>query len=273
MLQDSKVFSKKIKISALEMVSHAKASHIGSCFSIADVMSVLYSGAMNVSPDDPDLPQRDKLILSKGHSAAILYASLAHAGFFPVKLLETYCDNGSPLSGHATHCNNPGVELSTGSLGHGFSVGVGFALAARQAKNPSRTYVILSDGECDEGSNWEAALFAPHHNIDNLVVIVDYNKIQSFGRVEDVLELHPFTDKWTAFNWNVISIDGHNHEEIKNALDAAKETKGKPTVIIANTVKGRGVSFMEDKLLWHYKSPDKHQLAAALDELETGSIK
>jgi transketolase len=271
MSKKSELFCKNIKVSALKMVHHAKSSHIGSCFSIADIMSVLYTGAMNIAPETVDDPDRDRLILSKGHAAAILYSSLAHAGFIPVAQLETYCDNGSPLSGHATHCNNPGVELSTGSLGHGLAVGIGFSLAAKQNKGTARTYVILSDGECDEGSNWEGILFAPHHNLDNLVVIVDYNKIQSFGRVEEVLDLHPFVGKWQAFNWNVIAIDGHDHDEIHKALSSASEYKGKPTVIIANTVKGQGVSFMEDTLLWHYKSPSEEQLAEAIEEIERGA--
>lgn len=260
-------FCEAIKISALKMVHHASSSHIGSCFSIADILSVLYTGAMNVDPSAPDKEGRDKLVVSKGHAAAIVYSALAHAGFFPTEKLMTYSDDGASLSGHVTHCNNPGVELSTGSLGHGLSVATGMALAAKHKNCSSHNFVILSDGECDEGSIWEAALFAPHHKLDNLIVFVDYNKIQSFGRVDEVLNLHPFTDKWRAFNWNVIEINGHDHNQISRAVTDAKANTGAPTVIIANTVKGNGVSFMEDSLLWHYKSPDNSQLQAAIDEV------
>lgn len=268
----SQEFSTLIKQSALKMVAHANSSHIGSCFSIADVISVIYTGALNISPQNVDDPDRDKVILSKGHAAAILYSGLAHAGFFDPETLNTYCDNGSPLSGHATHCNNPGVELSTGSLGHGLPVGIGFALAAKHKKSNAHAVVILSDGECDEGSNWEGFLFAPQHNLSNLIVVIDYNKIQSFGRVEDVINLEPFADKLSAFNWNVIEINGHMHGEISAAFAAAKSEQTKPTVIIAHTVKGKGVSFMEDQLIWHYKSPNKEQLQDALAELNAEEV-
>jgi transketolase len=210
------------------------------------------------------------MIISKGHAAAVVYAVLAERGFFPLERLQHYGQNGQPLSGHVTHSGNPGVEVSSGSLGHGLSLAAGFALAAQRRGNGARAVVLLSDGECDEGSIWEAALFAPHHHLSNLIAIIDYNKIQSFGRVEDVLALEPFADKWRAFRWEVQELDGHDHDAIKSALSGVGKT-GKPTALIAHTVKGKGVSFMEDRLLWHYRPPSDEQLRAAIAELEAAA--
>jgi transketolase len=210
------------------------------------------------------------LILSKGHGAAILYAALAERGFFPIENLSSYCQDGSPLTGHINHASVPGVEVSTGSLGHGLSLGCGFALGQCADKKDARTFVILSDGECDEGSTWEAALFAPFHRLDNLVAIVDYNKIQSFGAVKDVLDLEPFAAKWQAFGWHVIELDGHDHAALHRALKQPP-VAGRPTLVIAHTVKGKGVSFMENQLLWHYRSPDATQLEQALAEIGAGT--
>lgn len=249
------------------MIHTARASHIGSCFSIAEILACLYWQTLRIDPANPALPQRDRFILSKGHAAAILYATLAERGFFPVAELNDYCRDGSRLTGHATS-GVPGVEISTGSLGHGLPVGCGLALAAQSDGASWRTFVLLSDGELDEGSNWEAFLFAPHHKLDNLTVIIDSNKIQSFGRVEDVLALDPLAEKFRAFRWHVIEIDGNDIAQVAAALSTLPATPGKPTVIIANTVKGKGISFMEDDLLWHYRSPSKEQLALALKELE-----
>jgi transketolase len=219
-------------------------------------------------PQDPD---RDRFILSKGHAAAAVYACLAAKGFFPEAWLDSYCEDGSRLSGHLTHHNVPGVEVSTGSLGHGLPLGCGMALAGKQRRRPYRVFVLLSDGECNEGAVWEAALFAPHHRLDNLVAIIDYNQLQSFGRVEDVLDLEPFTDKWEAFGWSVRSIDGHNHRAIGGCLGNVPFEVGRPTLVIARTVKGKGVPFMEDRLEWHYRSPNARQLDEALDILESRS--
>ena len=252
---------------ALCMTHHANASHIGSCLSSVDILAVLYDTILNVRPDNPLWPDRDRFILSKGHAAAAVYAVLAEKGFFPKDWLETYCDDGGKLAGHISHKGVPGVEVSTGSLGHGLPIACGMALAAKRDKKLYRTYVLLSDGECDEGSVWEAILFAPEHKLDNLVVIVDYNRIQSFGRVEDVLELEPFADKWRAFRWFVTEVNGHDHGELEKAFRAVPVEKGRPSVIIANTKKGKGVSFMEDQLAWHYKSPNPEQLAKALLEV------
>ena len=256
-----------IRASTLNMVHKANASHVGSCLSIADLLAVLYGQILNIDPDNPKLPERDRLILSKGHSAAILYATLAECGFFPKEWLEAYCQDGSPLTGHVSH-HVPGIEVSTGSLGHGLPIGCGMALAGKRDNQPYRVFVIVSDGELDEGSNWEPILFAPQHQLDNLVVIVDYNKIQSFGTVKEILDLEPIADKWKAFRWAVKEIDGHNHQQIEDTLKSLPFETGKPSVIIAHTTKGKGVSFMENQLAWHYKSPNAEQLAQALAEVE-----
>jgi len=251
------------------MVHVANASHIGTCLSMADLLAGLYGAALRHNPAEPEWSDRDRFILSKGHGAAAVYASLADRGYFPTEWLATYCSNGSQLSGHITH-HVPGVELSTGSLGHGLSVACGIALAGRRGQRPYRVFCLLSDGECDEGSNWEAILFAPHHKLDNLVVIVDYNKIQSFGTVKEVLDLDPFADKWRAFNWSVREIDGHDHTQIAETFAALPFEVGRPSVVIAHTTKGKGISFMENQLLWHYRSPNDEMLAQAIGELEMG---
>jgi transketolase len=259
-------FASRIRAHALRMVYKAKSSHIGSCLSMADMLAVLYTRILKVDPKNAADPKRDRFILSKGHAAAILYAALAERGYFSVDDLATYCEQGSRLTGHISHAV-PGVEVSTGSLGHGLPIAVGMAIAARADKRPTRVFCLLSDGECDEGSNWEAILFAPHHRLDNLVALVDFNKIQSFGRVSEVLELEPFADKWRAFGWNTIEVDGHDLNALEDVLSRAPAMPGRPTAIIAHTVKGKGVSFMEDKLAWHYSSPSSEQLEAALKEV------
>jgi transketolase len=235
---------------------------------MADLLAVLYSRVLRLDPSRPDWPDRDRFILSKGHGAAILYSVLAERGFFPKDWLETFFQDGTKLAGHITHYGVPGVEVSTGSLGHGLPIGCGMALAGKRESQSYRIFVLLSDGEMDEGSNWEAILFAPHHRLDNLVAIVDYNKIQSFGTVQDVLDLDPLADKWRAFRWTLREIDGHNHQEIEDTLEKVPFEPGRPSVIIAHTVKGKGVSFMENQLAWHYKSPNKEELARALAEVE-----
>jgi len=257
-----------IRAHALRMVHRANASHIGTCLSMADLLAVLYGKILRLDPARPDWPERDRFILSKGHGAAILYAVLAERGFFPVQWLDAYCQDGTVLGGHVMRDGVPGVEAATGSLGHGLPLGCGMALAGHRTAKSYRVFVLLSDGECDEGSTWEAALFAPHHRLDNLVAIVDYNKIQSFGSVKEVLNLDPFAEKWRAFGWAVREIDGHDCAQIEATLQAVPLTPNKPTVIIAHTIKGKGVSFMENMLAWHYHSPNKEQLAQALAEVE-----
>jgi transketolase len=249
------------------MVHRANASHIGSCLSAADILAHLYAEFLRVDPRRPDWEDRDRFILSKGHAAAALYAVLAEVGFFPTELLDTYCQNGSELAGHSSH-DVSGVEVSTGALGHGLSIGCGMALAGIREGLPYRVCVLLSDGECDEGSIWEAALFASHHRLDNLIALVDHNKFQALGAIKEVLNLQPFAEKWRAFNWEAREIDGHDHGQIKEALCDLPFRPGKPSVIIAHTVKGKGVSYMENNLAWHYKSPDTDQLKLALAELE-----
>jgi transketolase len=255
-----------LRAHAVRMVHRARASHLGSCLSMADILTCLYWNTLRIDPERPDWPQRDRFILSKGHGASIFYAALAERGFFPVDELETYCALNSRLTGHVTS-GVPGVELSSGSLGHGLPVGCGMALAAKRDKLFSRTVVLLSDGELDEGSNWEAILFAPQHQLDNLAVIVDYNQIQSFGRVKEVLDLEPLADKFSAFRWAVREVDGHDMRQLVDTLAAIPFAPGKPSLVIAHTRKGKGVSFMEDDLAWHYKCPTAEEVALALRQL------
>ena len=251
------------------MVARAKASHIGGALSMADILAVLYGKLMQYDHTNPHADWRDRLILSKGHACTTLYAALAHAGFFAISDLDGYAQEGSRLMSHASH-KVPGVEFSTGSLGHGLPFGVGKALAARRSNAPWRTFVIISDGELDEGSNWEAILFAQQHRLSNLVLIVDYNKIQSLGSIDDVLSLGDLPAKFRAFNWVVRACDGHNHQELIAAI-GAPPVVDLPIVVLAHTIKGKGVSFMEGQLTWHYRSPDSLQLAQALLEIDSDS--
>jgi transketolase len=264
--------ARRIRAQALRMVHRAKASHIGGCLSAADLLAHLYGGWLKIDPARPDWSERDRFLLSKGHAAAAIYAVLAEQGFFPRAWLETYCGDGARLGGHVTSHGVPGVEVSTGSLGHGLPLGLGMALGFKRAGRANRVVVLMSDGECDEGAVWEAALMAPHWGCDNLLAIVDYNKIQSLGSVAEVAPLEPFADKWRAFRWAVREIDGHSHGEIAAALAAFPFDRDRPSLLIAHTVKGKGVSFMEGKLLWHYRSPSDEQLAQALREIgESGA--
>ena len=267
-LQQSRALAKKIRLDVLDMTHRGKSSHIGTSFSAADLLAVLYSGVLRLDPSRPLWPERDCFVLSKGHGCAAVYAVLAECGFFPSEWLKTYYLDGGRLAGHITHTGVPGVEASTGSLGHGLSLGCGMALAAKRDGLPSRVFALLSDGECDEGSTWEAVLFAPHHRLDNLIAIVDYNKIQSLGTVKEVLDLDPLAAKWESFGWAVKEIDGHDFPQIEGALRTLPAVSGRPTCVVAHTVKGKGVSFMENKLLWHYRSPAGEEYQAALAELE-----
>ena len=257
----------RIRAHALKMIHRARSAHIGTSLSMADLLSVLYGSVLRVDPSRPDWPGRDRFILSKGHGCAAVYAVLAERGFFPRDWLDTYYLDGSPLAGHIVCDGVPGVEVATGSLGHGLSIGCGMALAGKHDGQSYRVFVLLSDGECDEGSAWEAALFAPHHRLDNLIAIVDYNKIQSIGTVKEVLDLEPLAEKWRSFNWAVQEIDGHDFKQIEDALLGVPFRPGKPSCIIAHTVKGKGVSFMENQVAWHYRHPDEEQLRQALAEL------
>jgi transketolase len=263
---ESTMLARQIRAEAMKMVAAAKASHIGGALSMADLLAVLYTDVLRVRPDEPAWPERDRFILSKGHCCTALYATLALRGFLPVSELATYGQDGSRLMAHVSH-KVPGVEFSTGSLGHGLPFGCGKALAAKRIGREWRVVVMLSDGELDEGSNWEAILFAPQHRLDNLIAIVDYNKIQSLGSVREVLDLDPLADKFRAFRWAVREVDGHDHAAIRTALRAAPWEPGRPGVLIAHTTKGKGVEFMENQLLWHYKSPDREQLEKAITGL------
>lgn len=259
--------SKIIRREILLSVSRAKASHVGSALSCVDILTSLYFSIAKIDPKELKNISRDRIILSKGHGGIALLATLAHRGFFPVKRLLKYCKNGETLTGHTMMESTPGVEVTTGSLGHGLPIGIGMALATKENKLKSKIYVILSDGELDEGSNWEAIMAAGNFRLDNLVAIVDYNKIQSFGTTQDVMDLEPLVDKWRAFKWDVREVDGHNFDDLTKVLNSTPFSKGRPSVVIAHTIKGKGVSFMENKLAWHYKSPDSKQLKQALKEL------
>jgi transketolase len=267
---DPQNLAKRIRVKTLEMIHRARSSHLGSAFSMADVLAVLYTKTLRIDPKRPDWAERDRFILSKGHACAPLYAILAERGFFPKEWLDGFYQDGGRLPGHATHAGIPGIEVSTGSLGHGLPIACGMALAGKRDGSTYRVFTLLSDGECDEGSVWEAVLFAPHHRLDNLIAIVDYNKIQSLGTVKEVLDLEPFASKWRAFGWAVREIDGHDMKQIERTLAEVPYEPDKPTCIIAHTVKGKGVSFMENKLLWHYRAPDNDEMAKALAELGGG---
>jgi transketolase len=262
---DTEQLAAQIRVSALEMVAKAKASHIGSALSIADIVAVLYGKVLFYNNQNPDDSNRDRFILSKGHACVAVYAALAECGFFEKIRLQTYGEDHSPLMNHITH-KVPGVEFSTGALGHGFSFGVGKALASKMKSAKWRTFVLLSDGELDEGSNWEALMFASHHGLSNLCAIVDYNKLQSMDSVSKTLALEPLREKFLSFGAKVIEVDGHNHHELINAL-ADNPTNAKPVVVICHTIKGKGISFMENQVRWHYQSPNAEELLQARLEL------
>jgi len=264
---DTMALARQIRIHALHMTSQGGSSHIGSALSVADLLAILYGRILRVDPAHPRWEARDRFILSKGHAGAAVYAALAESGFFSVEKLKTHYQNGSDLSGHVSHKGIPGVELSTGSLGHGLSVGAGMAYGAKLDGKRHRVFALLSDGECDEGSNWEAILFAAHHRLDNLVAIIDYNKIQSLAPVAETLALEPFAEKWRCFGWAVSEVDGHDHRAITEALLRVPFSEGIPSCLIAHTVKGKGVSFMENTVLWHYRTARGEEFDAALREL------
>ena len=268
--RDPRMLAWLIRRNGLEMTHLSRGSHIGSVFSVAEIIAVLYSGILNVDPADPKKPDRDRMILSKGHAGSAVYAALAETGFFPVEELRTHYANGSRLSGHVSHKGVPGVEFSTGSLGHGLAVGAGMALGAKMDGASWRTVVVLGDGECDEGAVWESALQAAQFRLDRLIAVVDYNRMQSLDFVKNTLALEPFEAKWQDFGWNAWSCDGHDTAALRDAFRQAWENagSGKPTVILAHTVKGKGVSFMENNILWHYRTPQGEEYAAALRELE-----
>lgn len=262
--------SKSVRINIIESVAAAKSGHPGGSLSVADILTVLYFDKMNINPENPKMEDRDRLVLSKGHVAPALYAVLAEKGYFPKEDLTTLRKFGSMLQGHPDMKSIPGIDMSTGSLGQGLSVANGMALAAKLDNKDHKIYVILGDGEVQEGQIWEAAMSATHYKLDNVIAVLDFNGLQIDGSNEEVMNINPIDEKFLAFGWNVIKIDGHDLEAISNAVDEAKAAKGKPTVIIAKTVKGKGVSFMENQAGWHGTAPNEDQRKAAIEELERG---
>ncbi len=250
----------------LSMIIDAHASHIASSYSIVEILEFLYEKILRINPKDPKNPDRDRFILSKGWGISTLYTILSRKGFFPKKYLEQYCKDGSKMIGIATHNGIPGIEATTGSMGHGLPIGVGIAKALKLQKRKSRVFVMISDGECDEGSTWEGILIAGHHKLDNLTVIVDYNKWQSFGRTNEVLNLEPLKRKWESFNWKAFEIQGHDFSQIEKAFKNCLLVNNKPSVIIAHTIKGKGLSSIEDRNEWHYKTPREEELKVAKKE-------
>lgn len=263
--------ARRIRRHAVEMTNRGKSSHVASVLSMADILAVLYGRVVRKDPLNPRWVDRDRVILSKGHAGAGIYAALAESNFFPVEKLKTHYQDGSDLSGHVSHKGIPGVELSTGSLGHGLPVACGMAKVGKLDRRDYRVYCILSDGECDEGTNWEAALFAAHHRLSNLTAIVDYNKIQSLAPVAETLALEPFAEKWRSFGWDVEEVDGHDHEQLGSVLAPRPPGAKLPQCVIAHTIKGKGVSFMENSVLWHYRSPQGEEYARACAELDGAS--
>ena len=257
--------SKEIRKLSLKMVHSSNASHIGSALSMVDILAVLYNDILNYNSINPEWEERDKLILSKGHACVSLYAVLGLKNFFDINMLNTYGNNGSDFMNHISH-KVPGVEFSTGSLGHGLPYAVGVALGNKLKKIDSKVYVILGDGEIAEGSNWEALLFANHNKLDNLVVIIDNNNLQSLTTVDETLSLEPYEEKFLSFGCKVENVDGHNHKQLKKVFSNLKLNQ-KPTIILAKTIKGKGVSYMENQVMWHYKTPNKDQLSMAIKEI------
>lgn len=256
-----------IRIDIIKETFHAASGHPGGSLSAADILAVLYFHELNVDPKDPKKADRDKFVLSKGHASPVLYATLAHRGFFPTEDLVTFRKLGSKLQGHPDMKKVPGVEMSTGSLGQGFSAAVGMAIAGKLDRNSGRVYALLGDGELQEGIIWEAAMAAAHYKLDNLTAIVDWNGLQIDGKNDEVMTVTPIDAKFRSFGFHVINIDGHSLEQIEAALAEARGTKGKPTVIVAKTIKGKGVSFMEDNYGWHGKAPSEEEAKKAVAEL------
>ena len=260
----------KLRKRIVEISSFAKIPHLGSCFSCLDILVYLYWEELSINPKNPNEPSRDRFILSKGHGAPALFQVLAEKNFFPLERLNEFGKNGSLFHEHPPKPGYiPGIEAATGSLGHGLSMGVGMALASKLSNKNYKTYVLISDGECNEGTIWEAALLAPTLNLDKLTVIIDFNKWQATGRSEEIMQLQPLYDKWKSFGWQVIEIDGHNFNEIQKGFSETHKCNDKPSVIIANTIKGKGVSFMEDDNNWHYRIPNNEERKKAIIELES----
>lgn len=266
--KELQIFAAKARIGVIEGVYNAKAGHPGGSLSICDLLAYLYNGEMSIDASNPHMEDRDRFVLSKGHAAPALYATLALKGFFPVEDLKTLRKSDSYLQGHPNMNKIPGVDMSTGSLGQGISAAVGMALGAKLDKKDFRVYTVLGDGEIEEGEVWEAAMFAANRGLDNLVAVVDYNGLQIDGTVEEVNSPYPIDDKFKAFKWNVVEIDGHDFDAIESALENARATKGVPTCIVMKTIKGKGVSYMENAVGWHGKAPNTEEYEQAMTELK-----
>lgn len=259
--------SGRMRVAIIEMLTQAGSGHPGGSLSAIDIVTALYFSRMRHDPKRPDWPERDRFVLSKGHGVPALYAAMAEAGYFDKSLLSTLRERGSPLQGHPVNTALPGIEACTGSLGQGLSVAQGMALASKLDGGRWRVYCVIGDGESQEGQIWEAAMSAPRYRLDNLTVFLDNNGGQIDGPVAEVMPIEPIEDKWRAFNWNVLRIDGHDFAQILGAIDQAKATSGRPTMIVADTVKGKGVSFMEHQITWHGVAPSREQSKKALEEL------
>ena len=268
-----KLIANQLRQHVIKMVGEANSGHPGGSLSAADILAVLFFKEMRIDPANPKWQDRDRFVLSKGHASPVLYAALAERGFFPKEWLSQFRKINSPLQGHPDMKKVPGVEMSTGSLGQGFSTAVGMALGLKLDRSPARVYVLLGDGEIQEGIVWEAAMAAAHYKLNNLTAILDYNGLQIDGPVQEVMNPEPVADKWRSFGFKVITVDGHNIPEIINAIDAARQHLEGPTIIIAKTVKGKGVSFMENRVEWHGSAPKPEQVAEALSELQAGREK
>lgn len=266
--KELQIFAAKARIGVIEGVYNAKAGHPGGSLSICDLLAYLYNGEMSIDASNPRMEDRDRFVLSKGHAAPALYATLALKGFFPVEDLKTLRKSDSYLQGHPNMNKIPGVDMSTGSLGQGISAAVGMALGAKLDKKDFRVYTVLGDGEIEEGEVWEAAMFAANRGLDNLVAVVDYNGLQIDGTVEEVNSPYPIADKFKAFKWNVVEIDGHDFDAIESALENARATKGVPTCIVMKTIKGKGISYMENAVGWHGKAPNTEEYEQAMTELK-----
>jgi len=267
-IQRLRDLAKNIRKSIFMCICNGGGGHIPASLSIVEILTVIYGRILNINHNNPRDPDRDRFILSKGHGCVALYAVLAEKGFFPKRLLNQFGRKGSILGGHPDMHMIPGVEASTGALGHGFSFGAGMALAGKIDKRDYRVFVLLGDGECQEGSIWEAAMFAPQHKLDNLIAIIDYNKLQAMGPLDEIVSLEPFKEKWKAFGWETAEVDGHDIINLDKVFKKVPFVKDKPSLIIAHTVKGKGVSFMENSPIWHYRLPKSDEMKLACEELK-----
>jgi len=267
LIKELEQMARQLRIDVIELIHYRGQGHPGGSLSPAEIMSVLFFHQLRIDPKRPDWENRDRFILSKGHACSLLYAALARRGFFPIEEFKTWGCIGSRLQGHPDRLRTPGVEMTTGCLGHGINIGAGLCLAGQIKGLDYHTYVLIGDGECQAGILWEGAMLAGKYKLSKLTAIMDNNQVQLDGRVDEIMPLEPIKQKWESFNWAVLEIDGHNMEQVLDALDKACEIEGKPTVIVANTIKGKGVSYMEGKAAWHGKAPNDDEYKQAIEEL------